>query len=93
MLYFLSTVAVITSKPLSDHVTTLTWSQDTMRVPIDGLTETLNSEITLDRNKRDAGVIDLSEASSMATMSSEVMEDAYLDFVSTVFFLYLQNFN
>ena len=56
-----------------------------MRVPIDGLTETLNSEIMLDRNKRDAAVIDLSDASSMATMSSEVMEDAYLDFVSTVF--------
>ena len=57
-----------------------------MSVRIDGLTETLNSEITLDRNKQDTAVIDLSDASSMATMSSEVMEDAYLDFVSTVFF-------
>ena len=94
-MYFLSTVAVITTKSLSDHVITPTSSQETASILIGGRTETGNSEITFDRSKRDAAAIDLRNASSKtATMSSEVMEDAYLDFVSTISFsLFLQNFN
>ena len=54
----------------------------------------LNSEITGDRERsRREAAVDLSDAHSMVTMSAEVMKDAYLDFVSTIFFLFIQTFN
>ena len=81
-LHFLFT-ALSLSLPLStkDHVMTHSSSQDTTSVPIgrNQLAEH-SSVVSLERSKR---AVDFSDARSMATMSAEVMDDTYVDFVST----------